>query len=58
MWYTLDARQPLGDFIYRHWGGARPWSGVLALVDVLILGTVLCLPIYLIVLIRRSWWFD
>jgi hypothetical protein len=58
LWYTLTTRQLLGGFIYRHWDGAIPWSGVLALVDVLLLGALLCLPVYLLVLIRRSWWFD
>jgi hypothetical protein len=58
LWYTFDTHQPLAGFIYRHWEGAIPWSGVLALVDVLILGALLCLPVYFLVLIRRSWWFE
>ena len=54
LWYTFDTHHPVANFLYYHLNPiALP--ALLALIDVLILGTLICIPIYLVTLIRR-WW--
>lgn len=53
-WYTFDTRHFFPDFIYNQFG---PFMTpiLLSFIDVLILGTLICIPIYIITLIHR-WW--
>ena len=53
-WYTFDTQNPVADFLY-HGLSVIELPALLALADVLILGTLICIPIYLVTLIRR-WW--
>ena len=53
-WYAFDTHYPLANFMYYHLNSME-LPALLALIDVLILGTIICIPIYLITLLRR-WW--
>ncbi len=53
-WYTFDTHYPLANFMYYHLNSIE-LPALLALIDVLMLGTFICIPIYLITLLRR-WW--